>query len=46
MSWFKRLLQTTNDPVFTITRLVLGLVFFAHGAQKMLAVIGFPGIGR
>ena len=40
---FKRLLQTTNDPVFTIIRLVLGLVYFAHGAQKMLGWFGGYG---
>jgi putative oxidoreductase len=40
---FKRLLQTTNDPVFTIIRLLLGLVFFAHGAQKMLGWFGGYG---
>ena len=39
----KRLLQTTNDPVFTIIRLVLGLVFFAHGGQKMLGWFGGYG---
>ena len=39
----KRLLQTTNDPVFTIIRLMLGLVFFAHGAQKMLGWFGGYG---
>jgi len=40
---FKRLLQTTDDPVFTIIRLLLGLVFFAHGAQKMLGWFGGYG---
>jgi putative oxidoreductase len=39
----KRLLQTTDDPVFTIIRLMLGLVFFAHGAQKMLGWFGGYG---
>ena len=39
----KRLLQTTNDPVFAIIRLMLGLVFFAHGAQKMLGWFGGYG---
>ena len=39
----KRLLQTTNDPVFTIIRLMLGLIFFAHGAQKMLGWFGGYG---
>ena len=40
---FKRLLQTTNDPVFAIIRLMLGLVFFAHGTQKMLGWFGGYG---
>src|SRR6202166_3518354 len=39
----KRLLQTTNDPVFTIIRLMMGCVFFAHGAQKMLGWFGGYG---
>ena len=39
----KRLLQTTNDPVLTIVRLTLGLVFFAHGAQKALGWFGGYG---
>jgi putative oxidoreductase len=36
----KRLMSTSNDVSFTILRLVLGVVFFAHGAQKMLGWFG------
>ncbi len=32
----KQLLATTNDTILTFVRLVLGIVFFAHGAQKVL----------
>lgn len=36
-------LATTNDLTFTIARLVLGLTFFIHGAQKMLGWFGGYG---
>jgi len=36
----KKLMGTSNDVAFTILRLVLGVVFFAHGAQKMLGWFG------
>jgi putative oxidoreductase len=36
----KRLMGTSNDVSFTILRVVLGVVFFAHGAQKMLGWFG------
>ena len=40
---FKRLLQTQDDIAFTVLRLVLGVVFFAHGSQKMLGWFGGYG---
>jgi putative oxidoreductase len=40
---FQRLVGTTQDVSLTTLRLVLGLVFFAHGAQKMLGWFGGYG---
>ncbi len=39
----RKLLSTPNDFVLTVVRLVLGIVFFAHGAQKMLGWFGGYG---
>ncbi len=36
----KRLMGTTEDVSLTTLRVVLGVVFFAHGAQKMLGWFG------
>ncbi len=36
----KKLLATPNDGVLTLMRLVLGIVFFLHGSQKMLGWFG------
>jgi|ERR1700722_10065205 putative oxidoreductase len=38
------LLTTDADWTQTIIRLILGLVFFAHGAQKLLGWFGGPGL--
>jgi putative oxidoreductase len=36
----KKLMATNNDVAFTIVRVVLGIVFLAHGCQKMLGWFG------
>ena len=36
----KRLMGTGNDVALTMLRVVLGVVFFAHGSQKMLGWFG------
>ena len=36
----RKLLATVNDNTLTLMRLVLGVVFFLHGSQKMLGWFG------
>ena len=40
---FRKLISTSDDYAVTIARLILGVVFFAHGAQKMLGWFGGYG---
>ena len=40
---FRKLINTTDDLAITVLRLIFGLVFFAHGAQKALGWFGGYG---
>ncbi len=40
---FMKLIGTSNDSTQTMLRVVLGVIFFAHGAQKMLGWFGGYG---
>jgi len=40
---FRKLISTSGDYAVTAARLILGVVFFAHGAQKMLGWFGGYG---
>jgi hypothetical protein len=40
---FQKIVNTKDDCAMTIVRLVLGVVFFAHGSQKMLGWFGGYG---
>src|SRR5256885_17063873 len=40
---FRRFLRTDDDVSALVMRLTLGVVFFPHGAQKVLGWFGGPG---
>jgi putative oxidoreductase len=40
---FRKLMSTTDDYAITLLRLLFGVVFFAHGAQKALGWFGGYG---
>jgi putative oxidoreductase len=39
----KKLVQTNDDVALLVLRVVLGIVFFPHGMQKLLGWFGGPG---
>jgi putative oxidoreductase len=41
-----RLIRTRNDSMIAILRLTLGVIFLAHGSQKMLGMFRGPGIAQ
>src|SRR5438270_11287129 len=43
LTMVQRIFATPNDYTFSILRLILGLVFLAHGSQKMLGWFGGAG---
>ena len=40
---FHKLVATADDRTIAMIRVILGIVFFAHGAQKALGLFGSPG---
>jgi len=41
---FRKLLSTPNDPTLTLARIILAVIFFAHGSQKMFGFFGGRGV--
>ena len=40
----KKLLSTPNDLTLTLARIILAMIFFAHGSQKMFGFFGGRGV--
>jgi len=41
---WRKLFPTSNDYTLTVARVVLAMIFFAHGSQKMFGFFGGRGI--
>ena len=39
-----KLLRTPNDLTLTLARIILAVIFFAHGSQKMFGLFGGRGV--
>jgi len=42
----RRLVRTPNDYTLTLARVILAVIFFAHGSQKAFGLFGGPGFDR